>query len=183
MDSSAVKYWGTMAAMNPERTSLDEQESRTWAAYARAARRLFAQLDREMQREAGLPMSYWELLGHLADAPDRAMRMSDLAEVTRSAPSRLTHAVSQLEGAGLVRRRPCVADRRGCYAELTDAGVEALAAAGEAATRSLRAHFFGSLSTAEQERLRGLSETILDHLGASCEEAGRRARPGRASTI
>ncbi|TMD09033.1 MAG: MarR family transcriptional regulator [Chloroflexi bacterium] len=163
--------------MKVSRTTLDEDEARTWAAYACAARRLFAQLDRELQREAGLPMSYWELLGHLADAPERAMRMSDLAEVTRSAPSRLTHAVSQLESSGLVRRRQCASDRRGCYAELTDAGAEALTAAGEAATRSLRAHFFGSLSAAEQARLRGLSETILGHLGATCDQAaGRRAR-------
>ena len=102
-----------MAAMKVSRTTLDEDEARTWAAYACAARRLFAQLDRELQREAGLPMSYWELLGHLADAPERAMRMSDLAEVTRSAPSRLTHAVSQLESSGLVRRRQCASDRRG----------------------------------------------------------------------
>ena len=166
-----------MAAMKASRTTLDEEEARTWAAYACAARRLFAQLDRELQREAGLPMSYWELLGHLADAPERAMRMSDLAEVTRSAPSRLTHAVSQLESSGLVRRRQCASDRRGCYAELTDAGAEALTAAGEAATRSLRAHFFGSLSAAEQARLRGLSEAILGHLGATCDQAaGRRAR-------
>ena len=166
-----------MAAMKASRTTLDEEEARTWAAYACAARRLFAQLDRELQREAGLPMSYWELLGHLADAPERAMRMSDLAEVTRSAPSRLTHAVSQLESSGLVRRRQCASDRRGCFAELTDAGAEALTAAGEAATRSLRAHFFGSLSAAEQARLRGLSETILGHLGATCDQtAGRRAR-------
>ena len=166
-----------MAAMKVSRTTLDEDEARTWAAYACAARRLFAQLDRELQREAGLPMSYWELLGHLADAPERAMRMSDLAEVTRSAPSRLTHAVSQLESSGLVRRRQCASDRRGCFAELTDAGAEALTAAGEAATRSLRAHFFGSLSAAEQARLRGLSETILGHLGATCDQtAGRRAR-------
>jgi len=171
--------------MNLQRTSLDEEEARTWAAYARAARRLFAQLDREMQRESGLPITYWELLGHLADAPARSMRMSDLAEATHSAPSRLTHAVSQLESSGLVRRRQCTDDRRGCYAELTDAGAEALVAAGEAATRSLRTHFFGSLSAGEQAQLRGLSETLLDHLGASCPQAaGRRgevtrARPGR----
>lgn len=166
-----------MAAMNLDTTSLDEEEARTWAAYACAARRLFAQLDREMQREAGLPITYWELLGHLAEAPDRAMRMSDLAEVTRSAPSRLTHAVSQLESSGLVRRRQCATDRRGCYAELTEAGAEAHAAAGEAATRSLRAHFFAPLSGDEQGRLRGLSETLLSHLGASCPQpAGRRGR-------
>src|SRR5258708_30638568 len=119
---------------------LDEDQVRTWKAYSWAARRLFAQLDREMQRDAGLPMTYWELLRHLDQAPQRSMRMSDLAEVTQSAPSRLTHAVSQLESSGLVRRRQCTSDRRGSYAELTDAAGEALAPAGEAGTRSLRTH-------------------------------------------
>jgi DNA-binding MarR family transcriptional regulator len=108
------------------------------------------------------------------------MRMSDLAEVTQSAPSRLTHAVSQLESSGLVRRRQCASDRRGSYAELTDAGVEALAAAGEAVTRSLRTHFFGALSEADLEQLRSISETLLAHLGAGCEAPGSRRSTSRA---
>jgi DNA-binding MarR family transcriptional regulator len=166
-----------MCAMTEIRPTLDDDEVRTWKAYAGAARRLFAQLDREMQRDVGLPITYWELLGHLAEAPGRAMRMSDLAEVTQSAPSRLTHAVSQLESSGLVCRRQCTTDRRGSYAELTDAGVEALAAARVAATRSLRSHFFGALSAADQEQLRSLSHALLAHLGAACEApAARRSR-------
>lgn len=155
--------------MTADRPLLDEDEVRTWTAYAGAARRLFAQLDREMQRDAGLPMSYWELLGHLAAAPGGAMRMSDLAEVTRSAPSRLTHAVTQLESSGLVRRRRCATDRRGCHAQLTDRGVEALAAAGDTAARCLRTHFLDRISAADQECLRGVSEAILAHLGPGCE--------------
>ncbi len=138
---------------------------------------LFAQLDREVQREAGLPLTYWELLKHLSGAPERKMRMSELAEVTRSAPSRLTHAVSQLEADGLVCRRQCSSDRRGSYAELTDKGADALADAGVAAARSLRARFFGSLIPDDQAELRRLSETLLAHLGTSSETAaGRRGK-------
>ena len=175
MDSSAVKYWGTMTAMTT--APLDDEEARTWKAYACAARRLFTQIDRDMQRETGLPTSYWELLRHLAEAPGRAMRMSDLAEATQSAPSRLTHAVSQLEFSGLVQRRQCTTDRRGCYAALTEKGAEAVTAAGDAATQTLRNHFLGSLSPADLARLRGLSEAILAHLDTACEApAGRRPR-------
>jgi DNA-binding MarR family transcriptional regulator len=158
-----------MAAMTPAPAPLDDEEARAWKAYACAARRLFAQIDRDMQRDAGLPISYWELLRHLVDAPGRAMRMSDLAEATQSAPSRLTHAVSQLESSGLVQRRQCTTDRRGCYAALTEKGAEAVTAAGDAATQSLRTHFLGSLSPADLSRLRGLSEAILGHLGTGCE--------------
>jgi DNA-binding MarR family transcriptional regulator len=170
-----VKYWGTMTAMTT--APLDDEEARTWKAYACAARRLFAQIDRDMQRETGLPTSYWELLRHLAEAPGRAMRMSDLAEISQSAPSRLTHAVSQLESSGLVQRRQCTTDRRGCYAALTEKGAEAVMAAGGAATQTLRNHFLGSLSPADLARLRGLSEAILAHLDTACEApAARRPR-------
>ncbi|HEY2704354.1 MAG TPA: MarR family transcriptional regulator [Candidatus Dormibacteraeota bacterium] len=165
---------------------LDDEEARTWRAYACAARRLFAQIDRDMQRDAGLPISYWELLRHLAESPGAAMRMSDLAEATQSAPSRLTHAVTQLESSGLVERRQCTTDRRGSYAALTEKGLAAVVAAGDAATQSLRTHFLGSLSAADLARLRGISEAILAHLdgGTGCPSGQRlRAAGGQPAEV
>src|SRR3981081_1404810 len=94
-----------------EATRLDEDQVRTWKAYSWAARRLFARLDREIARDAGLPMTHSEPPRNLPQTPHQARRMSDLAEVTQSAPSRLTHAVTQLESQGLVCRRQCTSDR------------------------------------------------------------------------
>jgi DNA-binding MarR family transcriptional regulator len=176
-----------MTSMGP----LDDEELRTWHAYAQGTRRLFAQLDRDLQRDAGLPATYWELLGHLADAPGHAMRMSDLAEVTLSAPSRLTHAVSQLEQAGWVRRMRCSTDRRGCFAKLTDEGVAALEAARGSAATSLRAHLFDQLSPAQLAQLRSIGEALVAHLSPGCpgiardrDEEDGRSQPGdRAARV
>ena len=159
-------------------TDLDDAELAAWRAYASAARLLFARLDRELQRDARLPRSYLDLLGVLADRPTHAMRMSDLAEVTMSAPSRLTHAVSQLEAAGWVRRERCPEDRRGCYAHITDEGLDLLCTARRAGHASLRTHFFGHLTPEQLEQLREVSESLLAHLTAAGEPACEPAETG-----
>src|SRR5439155_26236556 len=102
---------------------LDAEEQRTWRAFLGATKLLFEQLDRELQRDAGMPHAYYEILVVLSEAPRRTLRMSDLAARARSSRSRLSHAVAKLEAQGWIRRRPCPDDRRGQLAELTDAGL------------------------------------------------------------
>ena len=145
---------------------LDEEEQRTWRLFAAALRRLRCQLDRDLQRDAGMPTTYYELLQLLAEAPERARRMSDLAEATRSIPSRISHAVGQLEQAGWVRRELCSHDRRGWFAVLTDAGAAALEAAAPGHEESLRRNLFDRLSPAQVAELRGIAEALLsEHPG------------------
>ncbi len=93
-------------------------------AFARSSRALFVQFDRDLQRDVGMPRTYFEILWLLHQAPGRALRMSDLAERTGSQASRITHAVGRLEQAGQVRRELCSEDRRGWFAVLTDEGLE-----------------------------------------------------------
>ncbi len=108
---------------------LDDEEQRTWRAFLSATRLLWAQLDRELQAEAAMPNSYYAILVLLSEAPERALRMNDLAEATQSSPSRMSHAIGRLEKAGWVRRESCPNDRRGWYAVLTDEGMATLEAA------------------------------------------------------
>src|SRR2546423_3092249 len=101
---------------------LDDDEQHAWRAFLSTAQLLLDQLDRELQREAGMPHAYYEILVVLSEAPDRTLRMSDLAAVTRSSRSRLSHAVARLEERGWVRRTACDTDKRGQFAVLTDEG-------------------------------------------------------------
>src|SRR4051794_4568835 len=101
---------------------------------------LFQQLDGELQRDAGLPLAYYQALAMLSEAPDRTLRMSALAQQTWSSRSRLSHAVDRLEEKGWVRRLTCPGDRRGAYAQLTDAGYAVLNAAAPAHVESVRRH-------------------------------------------
>ncbi|MFG1951181.1 MarR family winged helix-turn-helix transcriptional regulator [Micromonospora sp. NPDC048830] len=143
---------------------LNADEQRTWRAYLTATRALMETLDRELQRDAGMPHAYYEILVRLSEAPGRRLRMSELADATGSSRSRLSHATARLEACGWVRREACPTDRRGQVAVLTDAGFAALAAAAPGHVEAVRRHLFDALSPAQVDQLRRISETMVDHL-------------------
>ncbi|WDZ88074.1 MarR family winged helix-turn-helix transcriptional regulator [Micromonospora cathayae] len=143
---------------------LDPDEQRTWRAFLTASRALMETLDRELQRDAGMPHAYYEILVRLSEAPQRQLRMTDLARASGSSRSRLSHAVARLETAGWVVRRDCPTDRRGQVAALTDAGFAALAAAAPGHVEGVRRHLLDALSPAQVDQLRRISETLVDHL-------------------
>jgi DNA-binding MarR family transcriptional regulator len=148
----------------PEPRWLDAEEQRTWRAFLAATQLLFDRLDRELQRDAGMPHTYYEILVWLSEAPDRSLRMSDLARCTRSSRSRLSHAVARLEERGWVCRRGCDSDKRGQIAALTEAGFAALAAAAPGHVEGVRDHLFDPLSAAQIQQLREISERIVAEL-------------------
>jgi DNA-binding MarR family transcriptional regulator len=143
---------------------LDDDEQRTWRAFLTAQRLLFDRLERQLQRDAGLPHAYYEILVRLSEAPDRTLRMSQLADSSLSSRSRLSHAVARLEAAGWVRRRACAEDRRGSFAELTDAGLAKLEEAAPGHVETVRADLLDALTPAQQRALREISETLVAHL-------------------
>ncbi|MGW4292056.1 MarR family winged helix-turn-helix transcriptional regulator [Micromonospora chersina] len=146
---------------------LDPDEQRTWRAFLTASRALMDTLDRELQRDAGMPHAYYEILVRLSESPDRRLRMSELADATGSSRSRLSHAAARLEAAGWIRREDCPTDRRGQLAVLTDDGFATLAAAAPGHVEGVRRHLFDALSPAQVDQLRRISETLADHLTGS----------------
>lgn len=143
---------------------LDPDENRAWRAFLSASRALMATLDRELQHDAGMPHAYYEILVRLSEAPDRQLRMSELAEATGGSRSRLSHAVARLEESGWVRRQDCPTDRRGQVAVLTDPGFDALAAAAPGHVEGVRRHLFDQLSREQVDQLRRISEALVAHL-------------------
>jgi DNA-binding MarR family transcriptional regulator len=148
---------------------LDEQEHHAWRSYLAATRLLGSQLDRELQRDSGIPHTYYEILVRLSEAPERRLRMSDLADASESSRSRLSHAVARLVTTGWVSRESCPTDRRGAFAILTDAGFQALADAAPAHVESVRKHLFDRLTREQVIQLGQISDAITDGLR---EEAG-----------
>ena len=90
-----------------------------WRSFMAACRLLFSGVDAQLQRDAGMPLGYYEILVRLSETPGHALRMSQLAEATAASKSRASHAVARLEERGWVRRMDCPTDRRGQVAELT----------------------------------------------------------------
>ena len=151
---------------------LNPDEQATWRSFLAASRALLDTLDRELQRDAGMPHAYYEILVRLSEAPERALRMSDLAEATGSSRSRLSHAVARLEDAGWVRRTSCPTDRRGQIAVLTDGGSAALVAAAPGHVQGVRMHLFDQLTPAQLAHLRDISDALLGHLTADGRALG-----------
>ena len=145
---------------------LSDEEQQVWRAFLGANKLVFEQLDRELQRDSGLPHAYYEILVRLSEAPERALRMSALADRSQSSRSRLSHAVSRLEENGWVVRKSCADDKRGQIAHLTDEGFAVLAAAAPGHVESVRKHVFDPLTAEQQQQLREISTALLDALHA-----------------
>lgn len=143
---------------------LTEEEQRTWRAFLSAIRLLTDQLDRELQRDADMPHTYYEILVALSEAPGRRLRMNELADLCQSSRSRLSHAVSRLEEAGWVRREPCPTDKRGALALLTEEGFAAIRAAAPGHVEGVRRHVFDVLTPAQVAQLGEISAAIRDSL-------------------
>ena len=156
---------------------LDPDEQRAWRAYLSATQLLHAQLDRELQRDSGIPHAYYEILVRLSEAPDRVLRMSELASAAESSRSRLSHAVARLEEAGWVLRESCPTDRRGSFARLTDDGFAALDAAAPAHVASVRRHLIDQLTPEQVRQLREISEAVLDGMRAGSAETTNASGP------
>jgi DNA-binding MarR family transcriptional regulator len=146
---------------------LDADEQRTWRSFLATSRLLFDRLDRQLQHDSGLPHAYYEILVRLSEAPNRTLRMSQLASSSLSSRSRLSHAVARLEESGWVRRRACPTDRRGALAELTAEGMAQLEAAAPGHVEAVRTHLFDQLTREQQVALREISEALLAHLADS----------------
>lgn len=136
-------------------------ELRAWLAYRGGMTLLEAALDRQLQRDAGMPLAYYQILAILSEAPERTLRMSDLADKLQSSPSRLSHAVGRLECQGWVQRIPCPNDRRSTLARLTDAGFAALAAAAPGHVETVRRLVFDHLTPEQVEQLYTIFQSVL----------------------
>ncbi len=143
---------------------LDPEEQKAWRAWLYSSSLLQDRLDRELTHETGISHAYYEILVALSETPQRAMRMSELADRCLSSRSRLSHAVSRLEERGWVRRQVCAEDGRGQLAVLTDEGFAALEAAAPVHVTGVRTHLFDQLSPQQVENLRDIGETLLRHL-------------------
>jgi DNA-binding MarR family transcriptional regulator len=131
----------------------NDLEMGAWAGFLRAHATLVRELDDELTREHGLPLSSYDVLIQLANAPGDRMRLSQLADAVLLSRSGLSRLVARLVDQGLVDRIECESDARGAFAALTDAGAARLDAARETHRSGVRRRFLGRLSEAQQRQL------------------------------
>lgn len=148
---------------------LTEDEQRAWRTHLDVSRLLSYQMERDLQ-PYGLTLNDYEILVNLSESTDRRMRMSDLASVTLQSKSRLSHQITRMEKAELVRRESCESDRRGLFAVLTERGWQTVREVAPHHVTSVRRHFIDRMDPADLSRLESTLRPVAEKLRA---ERGR----------
>jgi len=143
---------------------LTSEQQQSWRAYLAASTLLQDRLSRELQAAHGMSLADYEILVRLSEAPERRLRMSQLAENTLSSRSRLSHQIDRLEKVGWVERQACETDRRGAHAVLTDSGWDVLVAAAPTHVVGVREHFVDLISDGDFATLGSALGVVAEHL-------------------
>lgn len=149
-----------------------------WIGLLQTHRQLTHELDAQLEARHGLTLSGLELLARLAAAPDRRLRLSDVATRTGLSLSRVSRIVDALEARQLVARRSCPSDARAVNAHLTAAGAELLGEAQSTHFNSVQDRFFDHLSVDEVEVLATVFARFAPGAAAQCTgDAGALSAP------
>jgi DNA-binding MarR family transcriptional regulator len=127
----------------------DAQRLAVWERFLLAHALVVRELERELQAAEGLSLAEYEVLLRLSHAPERRIRMGELAEAVFFSTGGLTRLLDRLEQEGLVRRDRTCEDRRGVYAVLTECGQERLRQAARTHLSGIDEHFAAALTDEE----------------------------------
>jgi DNA-binding MarR family transcriptional regulator len=131
-----------------------------WRSFLRAHSVVLGELERELDRDASMPLGWYDVLLTLAQAPGRRLRMAELADRVLLSRSGLTRLVDRIEKAGLVRREPSPDDARGTYTVLLPAGLRRLRAAVPVHLAGIQRHWLAHFDDAELQTLGALLQRL-----------------------
>ena len=114
------------------------------------------QLNADLIAAHGLTINDYEVLLHLAKAPDELLKPVDLAARVLLTPSGITRLLAGLERAGFVERTECATDKRISYAKLTRCGRRKLKDASRTHLAGIESQFTGRFTDRELATLSGL---------------------------
>lgn len=134
-----------------------------WRSFLRAHASVMRDLGHDLDR-AGLPITWYDVLVQLVEAPSRRLRMAELADLMLLSRSGLTRLIDRLQAEGYVRREPSPDDARGTYCVLTREGFEALRQAAPLHLGGVRDRFLSRFSDGELRQLGALMARLDDPL-------------------
>jgi DNA-binding MarR family transcriptional regulator len=149
-----------MAKVEP----LSPTEEALWRAIMRIVTVIPRHLDSDLIRGAGLTASDYTTIMHLSEAPNRELRMADLATATDLSASRMTRLVDDLQSRGLVTKTTSSSDARGNVAKLTPRGMAKLKSAWPVHLASVRRRFLDCIDPSAIEAVAKALADVADHL-------------------
>ncbi|AVP68885.1 MarR family transcriptional regulator [Rhodococcus hoagii] len=151
------------AQQSTETPWLTGAQQEAWRTLVSLVTRLPAALDTQLQRDSELTHFEYFVLAVLSEAPDRRLRLSELAFQANASLSRLSHVVTRLEKRGWARRET-VAGTRGAFAVLTDEGYDKVVEAAPGHVATVQALVFEGLDDKQVMQLSTLGKALVDQL-------------------
>lgn len=143
-----------------------------WRSFRAMNQQLSRELDRQLQRDAGISQADYGILLALFEAEGKRLRTGELAELLGWEKSRVSHQVARMEARGLVERTDCESDGRGTWVGLQADGTRALLGAMREHAAAIRDLFLDELEPGEKEIMRKVAKRVLDKLNPeSCRLA------------
>ncbi len=151
-----------------------DQRLAPWRAFLLAHARVVRRLDEELRAEHDLTIGEYDALVTIAGAPERRIRMRQLADEVVLSKSGVTRLIDRLVDDGLVERSACLSDARGAEAVLTEGGLARLRSASRTHLRGIHEHFLAILGADELDALERTMSQIARHArGGFSPELGR----------
>lgn len=150
-----------MSRPNPgsRRLSASDWRLGVWRSFLRSHATVTRTLEKELA-DVGMPLSWYDVLLQLAEAPDRRLRMAELADRVLLSRSGLTRLVDRIAAEGLVRREPSPNDARGTFTVLTQSGYDRLRAAAPVHLAGINRHWVSRFSDDELRQLGALLDRL-----------------------
>src|SRR5437763_13050778 len=105
---------------------LSEQHLAAWRTFLKAHATIMDLIERDLVTAKRPPLSSYDVLIELYEAPEHRLRMHELAERVVLSRSGLMRLVDRLETDGLLTRDRCGTDRRWVYDVVTEVGIASL---------------------------------------------------------
>src|SRR5215471_17894022 len=151
--------YAILRTMNEEH--LSKKHLAAWRTFLKAHATIIDRIDRDLVAAKLPPLSTYDVLIELYEAPEGRLRMHELAERVVLSRSGLTRLVDRLEAEGLLRRDRSGTDRRGAYAVITEQGVAALRRTWPVYARGIAEYFAQWLTLEEAQLLEAALRRIL----------------------
>jgi len=148
----------SLLAMKP---NLPETHLEAWRKFYGSFWRVFAAIEADLVAARLPSLSWYDALYELYVAPDRQLRMNELARGAILSRSGLTRLVDKLEKEKLLERRACPEDGRVQHVRLTEKGVEVLRAIWPVYRAGIAKYFAAHLSEAEAKQVAAMFSRVV----------------------
>ena len=141
---------------------MQDERIRLMGLIVRTHKRLTDTLGRELEQSVGIPLVFFDVLIHVAAAPEGRLTMSRLSADVSLTTGGVTRLVDRMADAGLVARQNCPSDRRSVHVVLTPEGRAMLDRAVAAHVEGIERHLVAHLDATDRAALATALTKVLD---------------------